>query len=87
MAWHELNHETSEQVKLSFYVDTPNDLLNVWRVEDEKSMMYCIQRIFSILAQGFCNIYKPLCWVEIGYSEKQWSKMFLGPRGAVLTNN
>ena len=56
MAWHELNHETPEQVKLSFYVNTPNDLLNVWRMEDEKSMMYCIQRIISILVQGCCKI-------------------------------
>lgn len=56
MAWLKLNDETPEQFKLPFYADTPNGLLNVWRMEDEKSMMYFVQRILSILVKECCKI-------------------------------
>lgn len=40
-AWLKLNHETPEQFKLPFYADTPNGLLNVWRMEDEVHDVLC----------------------------------------------
>lgn len=55
-AWLKLNDETPEQFKLPFYADTPNGLLNVWRMEDEKSIMYFVQRILSILVKECCKI-------------------------------